>query len=247
MLDYYQTAKHASSQVNNDGLRELQKILKNKSKILDLGCGEGTRLNTLLDGKPKDAVGIDVNKEAITIAKRQYPKYEFLAYDGAKLPFKNNTFDVVYSAYVLEHTSDPTMFLTEAVRVLKKKGTLVIICPNFGAPNRRSPNSTEKPVVKLFNGLLNDFLNQDHISWKKVRPKNFYNQIDDDTTVEPYSRGVISHISQRGLQITKWSTLWNLEATTANPRKLIVSIFGKFNIFPFTYWGPQIFVIARKS
>jgi len=40
--------------------------------------------------------------------------------DAMNLPFKDNTFDVYYSAEVLEHIHDPLKFFKEASRVLKK-------------------------------------------------------------------------------------------------------------------------------
>ena len=46
-----------------------------------------------------------------------------------KLPYANETFDVVYSSHVLEHVIDETKSLAEMRRVLKKDGTLIIGMP----------------------------------------------------------------------------------------------------------------------
>ena len=54
-----------------------------------------------------------------------------MVYDGYKLPFDNNSVDVVGSINVLEHTDDTESFLNEIFRVLKPDGIFVLVCPNF--------------------------------------------------------------------------------------------------------------------
>ena len=47
------------------------------------------------------------------------------------------------------------------------------MAPNFGAPNRRSPNSIENKILKLVKGFFMDFCdNGKKINWKTVLPKN---------------------------------------------------------------------------
>jgi len=50
---------------------------------------------------------------------------------GEKLPFKNETFDMIFSMYTLEHVSDRGQMLLEAKRILKKGGILILIVPSF--------------------------------------------------------------------------------------------------------------------
>ena len=84
-------------------------------RILDIGCGE-----LKYDG----SIGIDV---------RLTRSVDIIAYVGTKyyLPFRDNTFDKVYSSHVLEHFShrETDDILKEWARVLKKNGTIEIIVP----------------------------------------------------------------------------------------------------------------------
>jgi SAM-dependent methyltransferase len=50
--------------------------------------------------------------------------------DSERLPFKDGTFDEVYSKNLLEHLRNPGRALDEMVRVLKEGGRLVIVTDN---------------------------------------------------------------------------------------------------------------------
>ena len=50
----------------------------------------------------------------------------FIRGDVQDLPFKENSFDIVYCRYILEHVPDPLRVLKEARRVLKPGGKLFI-------------------------------------------------------------------------------------------------------------------------
>lgn len=246
MLDYYSVARAASKEVgNHPGLLWIRDHAKKSEKVLDVGCGEGSRLNTLLP-HGKKGWGVDINKAAIEQAKKQYPHHKFDVTDPQKLPFKDNEFDLVYSAFTLEHTTNPHQFIRECIRVCRPAGYVVILCPNFGAPNRRSPVSTSAPLVKLVEGFLNDYRPVISLNWKQVDPKSLYENIDDDTTVEPYLHSLLPIMSRCGVKIQKWSSMWEIEPWSANPRKSLFKIAGQAGIFPFKYWGPQIFVVGKK-
>jgi len=247
-LNYYQVAKKASSQIGrHPGLQYLQRTCLRAGRVLDVGCGEGTRLNTLLpSGKP--GWGTDISPQAIDLAKSQYPGHRFSLAAARRLPFSNGSFDLVYSAFVLEHTSDPGIFLEEMLRVCRPQGIVVILAPNFGAPNRRSPNSVQRPLVKLLAGFVADFSPPGSpADWIGVIPKSTYQHIDDDTTVEPYLRSLRHFFVRRKLTILACSSLWVLEAPVLNLPQLLFCLLGRAGVYPFTYWGPQIFLAAKKT
>ncbi len=228
---YYNIAAEASKKIDgHPGLERLRKICSQSKKVLDVGCGEGSRLNTLGGG-----TGIDINRFAIEQAKKNYPKSDFKLASVEKLPFKDKSFNLVYSAFVIEHVQNPEKMLDEMIRVSSKH--VVILCPNYGAPNRRSPVSTENPIIKLVKGLF--WLPKPEIlGWTKVTPRKKYLNIDDDTTVEPYLYSLIRYLEHKGLKIEEYSSLWELEPFTLNPRKLFFKLF-------FQYCGPQIFLVAH--
>jgi len=50
--------------------------------------------------------------------------------DGQNLPFKKNSFDLVFSEYVFEHLPDPHLALSEIDRILSPGGSFVVLVPN---------------------------------------------------------------------------------------------------------------------
>lgn len=97
-------------------------VSKYGPKYLDLGCGSGYgAVKAANDGIKAIAVDIDKNAVSYMITlKKNYT--DFLLANGERLPFKDNTFDVVYSNHVLEHIPDDNTAIRELSRVLRRGG-----------------------------------------------------------------------------------------------------------------------------
>ncbi len=246
---YYRLAKEASLEIGkHPGLKEIQNLATKASKILDVGCGEGTRLN-LFTGKNKKGVGVDVSSYAIKKAKKQYPHHDYLLTSDANLPFPENTFDLVYSTFVLEHTQNQELYVKEMIRVTKKNGYTVILCPNYGASNRHSPVSIENPTKKLFFGFLRDIfpVNNHRLVFTKVIPKKVFKNPDDDATCEPNLLTLERFVNQLPkIKIEYSSSLWEIDDQTKSLHQRLFKYLGNKKIFPFYKWGPQIFIVIKK-
>lgn len=238
--EYYDISESASRQKDHPATLAISEAAEASQRILDLGCGEGTRLGLLRTNG--DRYGVDISEYAVGRAKKKYPKVKFYQGDITKLPFKSIFFDLVYSMFVLEHVRQPEELLKEAVRVLKKRGTLIIGAPNFGSPNRRSPNSKEGKISKLIKGL--SVPGTYGLSWKQVEPRRGKYFIDADTVVEPNMISLIKYLRHLGLTIVHASSLWEIDEFSL--KQLLFRILGRLKVYPFTYWGPQIFVTAKK-
>lgn len=246
---YYTLAHEGSLDLNHPAMQILLKLFSISEKILDMGCGEGTRLTTLIkktDSPRKNAEGIDVSEIAIKLALKKYPGVIFKVADLERLPYKDNQFDLLYSAYVFEHLTDPEKVIKEAFRVLKPGGFFMIIAPNFGSPNRRSPNSTENKIAKLIFGFIKDIFYAKKISldWQRVIPKSNEYTIDADTTVEPYLLSLIRYSKLLGFKSENFSSNWEIDNFSSF--QSVFKFFGSMKIFPFVYWGPHISAVFKK-
>ena len=107
-------------------IKFLRQFIKNDSKILDVGCGKG-KLLSLLSGSKK--FGIDNSKSMLNTARHSDKKYKIIISNAYSIPFKNNSFDFVYSVAVLHHIVSIFKVqecIKEIIRITKTKGTIVI-------------------------------------------------------------------------------------------------------------------------
>ncbi len=106
----------------------MRMIIRNpKSKILDVGCGTGANLGMLKQFG--EAEGVDVSDDALEFCRKKGLKvHKGLA---EKLPFADESFDVVTALDVVEHLDDDVSGLKEMHRVLKTGGQTLIFVPAF--------------------------------------------------------------------------------------------------------------------
>jgi SAM-dependent methyltransferase len=96
-------------------------------KFLDVGCGTGANLEMLQ--KFGKAEGVDVSDDALEFCRKK----GLTAHKGLaeKLPFPDESFDVVTALDVVEHLDDDVAGLKEMNRVLKTGGKILIFVPAF--------------------------------------------------------------------------------------------------------------------
>ena len=94
-------------------------------------------------------------KNVVNFEIADYPTTDILG-TGEQLPFKNESFDAVFSLSVLEHVKDPFTCVSEIMRVLKPGGDLFIAVPFLqpfhGYPNHYY-NMTSSGLKNLFEGV----------------------------------------------------------------------------------------------
>ncbi len=139
--------------------------------LLEVGCGFGDFGHWCALEHACHVTGIDPSGEAIEYAKKMYPEQQWDIGSAEKLPYPDNTFDVVLSLEVIEHVIDPLLFLTEAFRALRAGGVLIVQTPNY-------------PVKRFY----------DFVYWL-LRRKEFLN--DDPTHISPMSSFQLYSFAQR--------------------------------------------------
>jgi len=99
-------------------------------QILDIGCGDGaTEIFIAHNFSNWQTAAIDISDKSLQEAKkRNLLNASFTSYNGKKIPFNENSFDIVFVAAVLHHIDFAlhAAFVKEIYRVLKKGGRVYI-------------------------------------------------------------------------------------------------------------------------
>jgi len=122
-------SRHAGIDRCNDWAGQLAAALQPES-ILDVGCGDGSMLFRYFKQMPREFHGVEGAPDLK--AKAEARGIKVTSYDlNGRWPYADNQFDVVFSNQVIEHIHNCRLFASEAYRILKPGGTVIIATENL--------------------------------------------------------------------------------------------------------------------
>jgi SAM-dependent methyltransferase len=106
-----------------------------RGRVLDAGCGGGGTALSLAE-EAGFAVGLDLDARfrgtgTRLAGERRIGGVAFVQGDGTRLPFRDGSFDVVFSHSVIEHVGSAEGYLRECHRVLRPRGILYLSTAPF--------------------------------------------------------------------------------------------------------------------
>ncbi len=102
--------------------------------VLEIGCGTGLITSELKESVAGRAVGLDRDRDKLTIVKGNFSSVEFIEGKAESLPFPNESFDGVFFHFFFLWAEEPLAVLREAHRVLRPGGRAVALAePDYGA------------------------------------------------------------------------------------------------------------------
>lgn len=166
-------------------LNAINEYANKRQKLLIVGCGIGYELGALQKDGFVYGMGVDISHRFVKEAEKQGVK-NVRWYNGFSLSFKKKMFDLVSSFNVLEHTKEPELFIKEQIRVLKPKGYIIIVSPNFLSPVILSPHPRLTGVNRIVNiyRLIKKLTSKQKTEFERIKPiirEDF--QYDDDAIV----------------------------------------------------------------
>ncbi len=104
-------------------------IVEENSKVLDLGCGDGSLLKMLQDKKNVSGKGIEIDQNCVIKSIQQGVSTIQGDIDDGLMQFSDDEYDYVILNSTLQSTEKPHFVIKEMLRVGKK---VVVSFPNFG-------------------------------------------------------------------------------------------------------------------
>ena len=133
-LGYYDfLAQVGISYFNWGGIKATEELVEmcqinEKKKILIVGCGSGYQACHIAQKYGSKVVGIDIAEHMVKKAKERAEEFglegelEFRVGDALDIPFKDNTFDIVFTEFVTIFIDDKKKAFSEYARVVKPGG-----------------------------------------------------------------------------------------------------------------------------
>lgn len=119
--------------------------LPQSNLVVDIGCSNRPLIN-LLKSKCKKVIGIDTDIDALLSLRNQNLDITLVQAKAENLPLPSNFADVALLLDVLEHTQDEKMVISEAWRILKPDGLLILSVPYKGLFSFLDPENLSRKI-----------------------------------------------------------------------------------------------------
>lgn len=182
--------KFDNYEIYQNKIRDFQrKHVARRSHILDLGCGPGNNIATMLN---QDATcifeGIDLSREFINIAQQRFPNFIFHLKNICDFDLES-AYDVVLASFCIVHLTD-----TEAANFIKKLPTLIrndgYLYLSYMNGERSGFESTSFSKEKIFFNYYRDEFILEHLAHAGISAleisKEEYAEPDGSTTVDTF-------------------------------------------------------------
>ena len=127
-------------------MEALARLVPEGSRVLDLGCGDGSMLDYLQRSRGCSGYGIEIADANVLACVRRGVNVIQLNLDEGLAMFGDSSFDVVLQIDTLQHLRNAEVMLRETARVGR---TGIVAFPNFAHwPNRLSVLRGRMPVTR---------------------------------------------------------------------------------------------------
>ena len=133
--DYDRRSTYYYSRNGKISCRDIAEQLKEVpyGALLDIGCGTGFLIDLLAEQRAARYCGVDLSDEMIRAAKGKAIRgAEFTAGSADKLPYPDESFDIVTCSQSFHHYPYPERAMLEAKRVLKPGGLYILSDTGIG-------------------------------------------------------------------------------------------------------------------
>jgi len=151
---------------------EIERVMKPDFHCLDYGAGRGNVQQMNFKGKATFIAGVDPD-EAV-FSNPYVDEAKILPLPSGRIPYADESFDLVYCTNVMEHVETPEATFREVARVLKPGGVFIAKTPNKNHYMPVIARITPVSFHKFYNGLRG---RETHDTFKTQYKCNSPNQV----------------------------------------------------------------------
>jgi len=178
----------------------IQQWIEPDSKVLDLGCGDGSLLHYLRTTKNVHGIGLEIDGQKIQRGLEKGINVIEQNLDEGLSNFQSNSFDTVLLAQTLQALSRPDHLVDEMLRIGKKG---IVTFPNFGNWKSRLYLSSRgrMPVSKF---MPHSWYNTPNIHFCTVKD---FDALCHEKNIKVLARTVVDLEHQGSWYIRAWPDL----------------------------------------
>jgi len=141
--------------------------LQNKS-IIEMGCGPSFLIAKIVKTQQiqiKTYLGIDISKNMIALAKKNFPNGTYIVGNMTTINLPNSSADTILSLGALHHAENKYTTISNWIRILKKKGYLLLREPTYKALKKGTGASPTEEGIEAKK--VDKYLNMKGLKIKK--------------------------------------------------------------------------------
>lgn len=167
------------------------------SRVLDLGCGDGSLLEFLKINKGVSETGLEIAPTNITACLAKGVNVVEQDMNKSLRNFKDKSFDTVLLTQTLQAVSYPDVIIDEMLRIGKN---CIVTFPNFGNWRSRLYLLT-KGRMPVSNFMPYEWYNTPNIHFCTVRD---FDVLCKERNIKVITRTVVDHLHQGNWMIKAW-------------------------------------------
>jgi 2-polyprenyl-3-methyl-5-hydroxy-6-metoxy-1,4-benzoquinol methylase len=128
--DQNNRTSYTTRQANQTWRETIRDIVDlNGKNVLDIGCGGGIYSKALVEMGASQVTGVDFSQEMLkgaTVHCQEYEQITFVSRTASDTKLPSGQYDVILARALIHHINDPELFFSEAFRLLRSGGTIVV-------------------------------------------------------------------------------------------------------------------------
>lgn len=116
--------------MKDNRIKEIISLIPLDKDVLDIGCAQNPEIYEALAKKSAKVIGIDIDRKKLQKMQNKGHRVYLMNAENIKL---NHKFDYIVAGEIIEHLSNPGLFIESAKKHLKDKGKIIITTPNISS------------------------------------------------------------------------------------------------------------------